>query len=48
MHMFWCEDARVPVVEKIMAELVSVLSFRFVDLVNKTILTFHFCTTLIN
>ena len=42
------EDARASVFETILAELVSILSFTFFYLVNKTILTFHYCTTLIN
>jgi len=48
MHLFLCKDPHAPVFETIMAELVSILSFTFVDLINKTILTFHYCTTLIN
>jgi len=48
MHLFLCEDARASVFEPIMAELVCILSFTVVDLVNKTIRTFHYCTTLID
>jgi hypothetical protein len=38
----------VNVFETIMTELVPISPFTFVDLVNKTILTFHYCTTLNN
>ena len=48
MHLLFCEDAHASVFEMIMVKLVSILSFKFVDLVNKTILIFHYCTTLIN
>jgi len=41
MHLFLCEYAHASVFEIIMVELVSILPFTFVDLVNKTILTFH-------
>jgi len=48
VRMFLCEDASAFVFETIMTKLVSILAFMFVDLVNKTILPFHYCTTLIN
>ena len=44
-HLFLCEDAHASVFQTIMADLAFILSFTFVDLVNKTILTFHYGTT---
>ena len=41
-HLFLREDAYACVFEMIMTELVSILSFTFVDLVNKTIPTLHY------
>jgi len=41
------EDAHASVFEMVVAELVFILAFKFFDLVNRSSLTFHYCTILI-